>query len=111
MKMRQKVDNLATDNISALSGPLGKENTICVGAASAAKFLEARFKSLFDYKIYGFITAGGVQEEFSQGAGRIAGHLGLNNFIMFYDSNDVQLSPMTDEVTCENSAINYKAWS
>jgi transketolase len=96
--------------IENTSGPLGQGHTMGVGAAIAAKFLDARFKGLFDHKIYSFITDGGVQEEISQGAGRIAGHLGLNNFIMFYDSNDVQLSSMTDEVTSEDTAMKYEAW-
>ncbi|MBP6182050.1 transketolase [Flavobacterium sp.] len=96
--------------IENTSGPLGQGHAMGVGAAIAAKFLDARFKGLFNHKIYGFITDGGVQEEISQGAGRIAGHLGLNNFIMFYDSNDVQLSSMTDEVTSEDTAMKYEAW-
>ena len=96
--------------IENTSGPLGQGHAMGVGAAIAAKFLAARFDNLFDHKIYGFITDGGVQEEISQGAGRIAGHLGLNNFIMFYDSNDVQLSSMTDEVTTENTAMKYESW-
>ncbi len=92
------------------SGPLGQGHTMGVGAAIAAKFLQARFGDWMNHKIYGFISDGGVQEEISQGAGRIAGHLGLNNFIMFYDSNDVQLSTKTDEVTSENTAMKYEAW-
>ena len=96
--------------IENTSGPLGQGHAMGVGAAIAAKFLSARFNNLFDHKIYGFITDGGVQEEISQGAGRIAGHLGLHNFIMFYDSNDVQLSSMTDEVTTENTAMKYESW-
>lgn len=96
--------------IENTSGPLGQGHAMGVGAAIAAKFLDARFKGLFAHKIYGYITDGGVQEEISQGAGRIAGHLGLNNFIMFYDSNDVQLSSMTDEVTSEDTAMKYEAW-
>jgi len=96
--------------IENTSGPLGQGHTMGVGAAIAAKFLDARFIGLFTHKIYGFITDGGVQEEISQGAGRIAGHLGLNNFIMFYDSNDVQLSSMTDEVTSEDTAMKYESW-
>lgn len=96
--------------IENTSGPLGQGHTMGVGAAIAAKFLDARFKGIFNHKIYGFITDGGIQEEISQGAGRIAGHLGLNNFILFYDSNDVQLSSMTNEVTSENTAMKYEAW-
>ncbi len=96
--------------IENTSGPLGQGHAMGVGAAIAAKFLDARFESLFTHNIYGFITDGGVQEEISQGVGRIAGHLGLNNFIMFYDSNDVQLSSMTDEVSSEDTAMKYEAW-
>lgn len=96
--------------IENTSGPLGQGHTMGVGAAIAAKFLQARFGDWMNHKIYGFISDGGVQEEISQGAGRIAGHLGLNNFIMFYDSNDVQLSSKTDEVTSEDTAKKYEAW-
>lgn len=96
--------------IENTSGPLGQGHTMGIGAAIAAKFLKARFGNCMNHKIYAFISDGGIQEEISQGAGRIAGHLGLNNFIMFYDSNDIQLSTSTDEVTSENTAMKYKAW-
>ncbi|WP_372949913.1 transketolase family protein [Mariniphaga sp.] len=92
------------------SGPLGQGHTMAVGAAIAAKFLAARFGDWVSHKIYTFISDGGVQEEVSQGAGRIAGHLGLGNLIMFYDSNDIQLSTKTDIVTAEDTAKKYEAW-
>ncbi|WP_282136436.1 transketolase family protein [Seonamhaeicola maritimus] len=96
--------------IENTSGPLGQGHTMGVGAAIAAKFLQARFGDWMNHKIYGFISDGGIQEEISQGAGRIAGHLGLSNFIMFFDSNDIQLSTSTDEVTSEDTAAKYEAW-
>lgn len=96
--------------IENTSGPLGQGHTMGVGAAIATKFLEARFGDWMNHKIYGFISDGGIQEEISQGAGRIAGHLGLSNFIMFFDSNDIQLSTSTDEVTSEDTAAKYEAW-
>ena len=96
--------------IENTSGPLGQGHTMGIGAAIAAKFLKARFGNWMNHKIYGFISDGGVQEEISQGAGRIAGHLGLNNFIMFYDANDIQLSTATNDVTSENTALKYEAW-
>ncbi|MDR3651695.1 MAG: transketolase [Paludibacter sp.] len=92
------------------SGPLGQGHTYAVGAAIAAKFLQARFGEVMSQTIYTFISDGGVQEEISQGSGRIAGHLGLNNLIMFYDSNDIQLSTETNAVTSENVAQKYMAW-
>ncbi len=92
------------------SGPLGQGHTMGVGAAIAAKFLRARFGEWLDHKIYAFISDGGIQEEISQGAGRIAGHLGLDNLIMFYDSNSIQLSSSTDEVSSEDTAKKYESW-
>ena len=93
------------------SGPLGQGHTFAVGAAIAAKFLKARFGGeVMNQTIYAYISDGGIQEEISQGAGRVAGTLGLDNLIMFYDSNDVQLSTGTEEVTTENVALKYEAW-
>jgi transketolase len=92
------------------SGPLGQGHTMAVGAAIAERFLVARFGELFSHKIFTFISDGGVQEEISQGAGRIAGFLGLSNLIMFYDSNDIQLSTETKAVTIEDTAMKYTSW-
>lgn len=92
------------------SGPLGQGHVMAVGAAIAERFLVARFGEWMAHKTYTFISDGGVQEEISQGAGRIAGYLGLNNLIMFYDSNDIQLSTETDAVTSEDTAKKYEAW-
>ena len=96
--------------IENTSGPLGQGHTYAVGAAIAAKFLKHRFGDMMSQTIYAFISDGGIQEEISQGAGRIAGHLGLNNLVMFYDSNGIQLSTTTKEVDEEDVADKYKAW-
>jgi len=96
--------------IENTSGPLGQGHTFAVGAAIAAKFLKARFGEVMNHTIYAFISDGGVQEEISQGAGRLAGHLGLDNLIMFFDSNDIQLSTGTNAVTSENTRQKYEAW-
>lgn len=96
--------------IENTSGPLGQGHTMAVGAAIAEKFLKSRFGNWMSHKIYTFISDGGIQEEISQGAGRIAGHLGLDNLIMFYDSNKIQLSTTTDAVSTENTAKKYEAW-
>ena len=92
------------------SGPLGQGHTMAVGCAIAERFLEARFGSAVAHKTYAFISDGGIQEEISQGAGRIAGYLGLSNLIMFYDCNGVQLSTMVDAVDREDYAAKYRAW-
>ncbi len=96
--------------IENTSGPLGQGHTFAVGAAIAAKFLKARLGEQMSQTIYAYISDGGIQEEISQGAGRIAGHLGLDNLIMFYDSNDIQLSSTTEDVTSENVGMKYRAW-
>ena len=96
--------------IENTSGPLGQGHTFAVGAAIAAKFLKARLGDRMDQTIYAYISDGGIQEEISQGAGRIAGHLGLDNLVMFFDSNKVQLSSMTDDVTEEDTEMKYRAW-
>ena len=92
------------------SGPLGQGHAMAVGAAIAERFLVARFGEWMAHKTYAFISDGGIQEEISQGAGRIAGTLGLSQLIMFYDANEVQLSTRVDEVTHEDTALKYKAW-
>lgn len=96
--------------IENTSGPLGQGHTMAVGAAIAERILVARFGEWMQHKTYTFISDGGIQEEISQGAGRIAGYLGLSNLIMFFDSNDVQLSTDTDAVTNEDTARKYESW-
>ncbi|MBQ7421548.1 MAG: transketolase [Prevotella sp.] len=97
--------------IENTSGPLGQGHTFAAGAAIAEKFLAAKLgKEVMQHKIYAYISDGGVEEEISQGTGRIAGTLGLSNLIMFYDSNDIQLSTETKIVMNEDTAAKYKAW-
>jgi transketolase len=93
------------------SGPLGQGHVMAVGCAIAERFLVAQFGDIVAHKTFAFISDGGIQEEISQGAGRIAGHLGLNNLIMFYDANDVQLSTKVKDVTDEDTAAKYRAWN
>ena len=97
--------------IENTSGPLGQGHTYAVGAAIAEKFLEARLGStMMQHKIYAYISDGGVQEEISQGTGRIAGLFKLNNLIMFYDANEIQLSTECDVVMRENTRMKYESW-
>lgn len=97
--------------IENTSGPLGQGHTYAVGAAMAEKMLEARLgHEVMQHKIYAYISDGGIQEEISQGAGRMAGLFGLGNLIMFYDSNDIQLSTECAEVSAEDTAMKYRAW-
>lgn len=96
--------------IECTSGTLGQGHTFAVGAAIAAKFLEHRLGERMNQTIYAFISDGGIQEEVSQGAGRIAGKLGLDNFILFYDCNKIQASGPTSDASDEDVAAKYRAW-
>ncbi len=96
--------------IENTSGPLGQGHAMAAGAAIAERFLAARFGEWMSHTTYTYISDGAVQEEISQGVGRIAGFLGLSNLIMFYDSNDIQLSTKTSAVTGEDTAKKYEAW-
>ena len=86
--------------IENTSGPLGQGHTFAVGAAIAEKFLAARLgQEVMRHKIYAYISDGGVQEEISQGAGRLAGLLKLNNLSRI----SVQLESQTvSEISCCN---------
>ncbi|MCB9049061.1 MAG: transketolase [Lewinellaceae bacterium] len=92
------------------SGPLGQGHTFGIGSAIAERFLSVRFGEVTEHKTYIYISDGGIQEEVSQGAGRIAGFLGLGNVIMFYDANDIQLSSEVSVVMDEDTARKYEAW-
>ena len=100
----------AAHGVENTSGPLGQGHAMAVGAAIAERFMAARFGEWMAHKTYTFISDGAVQEEISQGAGRIAGHLGLANLIMYYDANNVQLSTKVDEIDSEDVAAKYRAW-
>ena len=92
------------------SGPLGQGHAMAVGAAIAERFMVARFSEWMAHMTYSFVSDGAVQEEISQGVGRVAGHLGLSNLIMYYDANNVQLSTKVDEIDSEDVAAKYRAW-
>lgn len=92
------------------SGPLGLGHAFGAGSAIAEKSIRARYGDWAEHMTYMYISDGGIQEEISQGVGRIAGHLGLGNIVMFYDANDIQLSTEVDSVTSENTAKKYEAF-
>ena len=100
-----------THAIENTSGPLGQGHAMAVGAAMVERFLAERFGEWTAHKTYAYISDGAVEEEISQGVGRVAGHLGLGNLIMFYDANNIQLSTTVDEVDTEDVAAKYKAWN
>ncbi len=99
-----------TRGVENTSGPLGQGHVMALGSAIAERFLRARFGEWMGHKTVAYISDGGVEEEVSQGVGRLAGHLGMSDLIMFYDSNDVQLSHMTKDTMTEDTAKKYESW-
>ena len=97
--------------IENTSGPLGQGHAFALGAAIAERVLVAKFGDIVSHKTYSLISDGGIQEEIAYGVGRIAGHLQLSNLIMFFDSNDIQLSARTEDVMTNDIAGQYKAWN
>ncbi len=93
------------------SGPLGLGHAFGAGSAIAERFLAERFGNAIEHDTYVYISDGGIQEEISQGVGRIAGFLGLSNLVMFYDANDIQLSTTVSDVMSEDTAKKYEAWN
>ena len=96
--------------IENTSGPLGLGHAFGAGSALAERFIRSRYGDWAEHLTYLYISDGGIQEEISQGVGRIAGHLGLGNIVMFYDANDIQLSTVVDTVTSEDTAKKYESW-
>ncbi len=96
--------------IENTSGPLGLGHAFGAGSAMAERFIRSRYGDWAEHMTYIYISDGGIQEEISQGVGRIAGHFGLGNIVMFYDANDIQLSTVVDSVTSEDTAKKYEAW-
>jgi len=99
-----------TRGVENTSGPLGQGHVMAIGAAITERFLCARFGEWMAHTIFSYVSDGAIQEEISQAGGRLAGFLGLHNLIIFYDSNDIQLSTPTSAVTSEDTAKKYDSW-
>ena len=100
-----------TPGVETTTGPLGQGIGAATGMAIAHKLLAARFgKELFNSKIFVLAGDGCMMEGISSECGSLAGHLGLNNLIILYDSNDVCLDGPIKECLTEDVAARYKAY-
>ncbi|MFZ0706359.1 MAG: transketolase [Candidatus Korobacteraceae bacterium] len=101
-----------TPGIETTTGPLGQGCGNSVGMAIAQKWLAARFdKDLFDYKIYTFCGDGDLMEGVSNEAASVAGHLGLNNLIWFYDNNHITIEGSTSLAFTDDVATRFRGWN
>ena len=97
--------------VETTTGPLGQGIANTVGMAMAAKIASAKWGKLFgDHYIYCFFGDGDAMEGVSHEASSLAGHLGLDNIICFYDSNNITIDGKTDITFSEDVAKRYEAY-
>lgn len=103
-----------TPGVEATTGPLGQGVSNAVGYAMSAKMAEARFNTpehrIFDHHVVALAGDGCLQEGVAQEASALAGHLGLDNLILFYDANNVTLDAMAPVSQSEDTAARYRAY-
>jgi len=102
-----------TPGVEATTGPLGQGVSNAVGYAVASKMAEAKFNTaqhaIFDHHVVVLAGDGCLQEGVAQEASALAAHWGLDNLILFYDSNNVTLDAMAPVSQSEDTAARYLA--
>ncbi|MEO5719260.1 MAG: transketolase [Chthoniobacterales bacterium] len=103
-----------TPGVECTTGPLGQGVGNAVGLAMAAKMSAAHFNTdehrIFDQHIFCLAGDGCLQEGVSAEASAFAGHFGLDNLILIYDSNAVTLDAMAKETQSEDTGMRYRAY-
>ncbi|WP_309396427.1 transketolase [Cerasicoccus maritimus] len=103
-----------TDGVECTTGPLGQGVGNAVGYAVSGKMLQANFNTadapILDYHVVCLAGDGCLQEGVSCEASAYAGRFGLDNLILFYDSNDVTLDAMADKTQNEDTAMRYESY-
>lgn len=102
-----------TPGVEATTGPLGQGIGNIVGMAISEKMAAARFNTeehkIFDHAVVGLCGDGCLQEGISYEAAALAGRLGLDNLILFYDSNEITLDAPTKKTQNENTVDRFQA--
>lgn len=102
-----------TAGVESTTGPLGQGIGNAVGFAVSQKMASAKFNTdthtILNNHIVALAGDGCIQEGVAQEASALAGHLHLDNLIVFYDSNDVTLDAMADRSQSEDTAMRYEA--
>ena len=103
-----------TPGVEATTGPLGQGVANGVGYAMSQKMAAARFNTpnhtILNNHVVVLCGDGCLQEGVSGEASSLAGHLGLDNLILFFDSNNVTLDAMLNVSQSEDVAARYKAY-
>jgi len=107
-------EHFETPGVEATTGPLGQGVSNAVGYAMSGKMAAAKYNTaeheIFDNHIVCLAGDGCLQEGVAQEASALAGHLGLDNLILFYDSNNVTLDAMANVSQSEDTGARYKAY-
>jgi len=102
-----------TPGVEATTGPLGQGIGNAVGLAMSGHMAAARFNTaahtVFDHHVICLAGDGCLQEGVGMEATEFAGHQGLDNLILIYDSNDVTLDAMANKTQSANTAAKFKA--
>ncbi len=103
-----------TPGVEATTGPLGQGIGNAVGYAVSAKMAAEKFNTaehrILDYHIVALAGDGCLQEGVSAEAASFAGHVGLDNLVLIYDSNDVTLDAMADRTQSEDVPKRFAAY-
>ncbi len=103
-----------TDGVEATTGPLGQGVGNAVGYALSAKMAGAKFNTaehtIFDQTIYCLAGDGCLQEGVASEAIAFAGHNGLDNLVLIYDSNDVTLDAMADKSQSYDACARFESF-
>ncbi len=102
-----------TPGVEATTGPLGQGVGNAVGYALSGKRAAARFNTashtIFDHHVIGLMGDGCLQEGVAKEAIAFAGHNGLDNLILIYDSNDVTLDAMAVVTQSEDAEAYFRS--
>jgi len=103
-----------TEGVEVTTGPLGQGTGNSVGLAMGQKFFAATFNTpefpVSDHKVYAIVSDGDLQEGVSHEAAALAGHLGLDNLVWFYDDNSVSIEGLTKLSYSDDVPSRFKGY-
>jgi transketolase len=102
-----------TPGVESTTGPLGQGVGNAVGYALSGRMAAATYNTdehvIFDHHVIALAGDGCLQEGVAMEAASFAGHNGLDNLILIYDSNDVTLDAMAKLTQSEDAAQKFEA--
>src|SRR5438046_2196093 len=103
-----------TPGVECTTGPLGQGVGNAVGIAAASKMAAARFNTgehtIFDHHVFCLCSDGDMQEGVASETCALAGHWGLDNLILIYDSNGVTLDAPAKATQSEDTGQRLRAY-